>query len=238
MLREFLDRLLEVRKTEIFEVEGKPFTNGNLKHIEPPQERVIEPDSLEIDTLRGIKDYLDTNIDDLKFDEMIALIHSHKLISIETKLHGYYKQRLRYLVSRSHENKFDFGHFYDVEDFVIALQTNFKKNDDQAKILRVVGNLKEDNSQGVKDDGVTQKVVTKKGVTLGNDEDLPNPVVLAPYRTFHEIDQPESLFVLRLKDGPKCALFEADGGKWRMEAMLNIKKWLQTNIPKDITIIA
>jgi len=238
MLKEFLDRLLEVRKTELFDVDGKTFTNGPLTYVAPPERKIREPRSLEVDTLNGIRDYLDSNIDKLKFGELIALIHSHDTVSIETKLDGYYKQRLQYMISRCHKNKFCFDNYYDVEDFIIALQTNFQKNDDQTKILRVVGNLKEDNSQGVKDDGVTQKVTTKKGVSLGNDEDLPNPVILKPYRTFHEIDQPESLFVLRLKDGPKCALFEADGGKWKMEAMLNIKKWLKDNIPNDITIIA
>ena len=30
---------------------------------------------------------------------------------------------------------------------------------------------------------------------------VPNPVGLAPYRTFTEIGQPESKFVLRLKNG-------------------------------------
>jgi hypothetical protein len=40
------------------------------------------------------------------------------------------------------------------------------------------------------------------------------------------VEQPESKFVLRIKDGPQIALFEADGGEWRLAAMLRIKKFL------------
>ena len=36
-----------------------------------------------------------------------------------------------------------------------------------------------------------------------------------------------------MQSGPTCALFEADGGAWRNEAMLNIKKYLEANL-KDI----
>jgi 16S rRNA U1498 N3-methylase RsmE len=55
--------------------------------------------------------------------------------------------------------------------------------------------------------------------------------------------QPESDFVFRMKDGPRCALFEADGGAWQNEAIDNIKKHLEASLKseienKRITIIA
>ena len=71
---------------------------------------------------------------------------------------------------------------------------------------------------------------------------LPNPVRLKPYRTFREVSQPGSLFVVRAKradDGglPKVALFEADGGKWKLEAIDNIRQYLTSKIA-DIPILA
>jgi hypothetical protein len=59
-------------------------------------------------------------------------------------------------------------------------------------------------------------------------------VVLAPYRTFVEVTQPESDFVFRMQNGPRCALFEADGGAWKLTAMRHIKEYLQAALEKEI----
>ena len=61
---------------------------------------------------------------------------------------------------------------------------------------------------------------------------VPNPVILRPYRTFPEVEQPASSFIFRMKenDGVCCALFEADGGAWKNEAMRNIKEYLKENL--------
>lgn len=69
---------------------------------------------------------------------------------------------------------------------------------------------------------------------------MPNPVYLAPYRTFAEIEQPVSKFVFRMESGPKAALFEADGGAWKNEAILKIKEYLQKELSgiKTVHILA
>lgn len=73
---------------------------------------------------------------------------------------------------------------------------------------------------------------------------VPNPVKLKPYRTFLEVDQPVSEFIFRMKqdkyDGVLCALFEADGGAWKMEATERIKKYLESELKEysDFTVIS
>ena len=65
---------------------------------------------------------------------------------------------------------------------------------------------------------------------------------LKPYRTFTEVEQPESDFIFRMKDMGSvcCALFEADGGAWRNVAMHNIKAYLQEQLKHygHITVLA
>lgn len=63
---------------------------------------------------------------------------------------------------------------------------------------------------------------------------VPNPVELAPYRTFLEVEQPESQFIFRMKDGPRCAIFEADGGAWRNQAITNIREYLKNELFEEI----
>lgn len=80
------------------------------------------------------------------------------------------------------------------------------------------------------DDGVTQKATVKSGIASRSDAVVPNPVILQPYRTFTEVIQPASNFIFRMREnrggGVECAIFEADGGAWKNEAMKNIKDYL------------
>lgn len=56
-----------------------------------------------------------------------------------------------------------------------------------------------------------------------------NPIVrLKPYRTFNEVDQPESEFLVRLSEGGYVALYEADGGAWTLQARRNVADYLKT----------
>ena len=66
---------------------------------------------------------------------------------------------------------------------------------------------------------------------------VPNPVLLKPYRTFIEVQQPESAFIFRMQDGPRAALFEADGGAWRIEAMENIRAYLAKELKEELVEI-
>ena len=79
------------------------------------------------------------------------------------------------------------------------------------------------------DDGVSQKATIKTGIASKGEVLVPNPVKLRPYRTFLEVEQPESAFVFRMRDDNgrvECALFGADGGAWKNAAMKSIKEYL------------
>ena len=86
------------------------------------------------------------------------------------------------------------------------------------------------------DDGVSQKATVKTGIASKGDAIVPSPACLKPFRTFVEVDQPISSFIFRMKDdrcgGIQCALFEADGGAWKVSAMASIKAYL-TEALKD-----
>ncbi len=63
-------------------------------------------------------------------------------------------------------------------------------------------------------------------------------VALAPFRTFPEIEQPISEFVFRARctgEGtPALMLVEADGGRWKIDAITTIRAEMEAfglNIP-------
>ena len=59
-------------------------------------------------------------------------------------------------------------------------------------------------------------------------------VPLRPYRTFLEVEQPESEFLLRLDDNGNVGLFEADGGMWKQTAKASITAYFEEKLAQEI----
>ena len=59
-------------------------------------------------------------------------------------------------------------------------------------------------------------------------------VNMQPFRTFLEVEQPESVFLLRLDGNGNVGLFEADGGVWKLEATRNISEYFDEKLAELI----
>jgi hypothetical protein len=213
----------------------------------PPKEYIPAP--LAINTLSGIVEYVKNGVD--KQNEAIVdgwMIHvaDPETVTVISGIFGRAEQRREYLRATAaavlSDADFLYGEFYDCETFNIKLQSVFVENDDRDKVLRLVGNIKEESVRQTGDDGVTQTVTARSGIARVEDVPVPNPVNLMPYRTFREVTQPASDFILRMKTGregqmPTCALFEADGGAWKLRAIQLISTYLKESVG-EITIIA
>ena len=55
-------------------------------------------------------------------------------------------------------------------------------------------------------------------------------VNMQPFRTFLEVEQPESVFLLRLDGNGNVGLFEADGGVWKLEDTRNISAYFEQKL--------
>lgn len=227
-------------KTEFIEVEGEVYATRQA--YLPPE--LPEVESLQINTLTGIVDYIKSNIDGDMENGLAVQIVSHDTVKVLSGQFGRFKQRDIYVVARSEAilgTTFRFGTFYDPETFNIAMQSLFVETDERESVLRVVGNIKEETVKQAQDDGVSQTVVARAGVARVEEVEVPNPVTLQPYRTFREIEQPASVFILRMRQNgsglPSCALFEADGGGWKLVAIQRIKGFLSEAL-ESISIIA
>ena len=118
----------------------------------------------------------------------------------------------------------------------------FIQNNDRDLLLKFAGTVESGTVAQYGDDGVTQKATIKTGLASKGEAILPNPVRLKPFRTFLEINQPESDFIFRMREGRgvECAIYEADGGAWQIEAMQRIKVYIQNalNDMPQFTVIA
>ena len=138
--------------------------------------------------------------------------------------------------------EFRFGEFIDHDAFCIALQSIFINNEDRETLTKFAGTVENGTVEQYSDDGISQKATIKTGIASKGDAIVPSPVKLRPYRTFLEVEQPESEFIFRMRNsgaGVQCALFEADGGAWRNQARKNIYNYLVDRIKdEDVLIIA
>jgi hypothetical protein len=233
MIKAAIEKILSLGESKAEVIKDRQYANGpgGIQPLRPPK-----AETLTINTLTGIVDYGPTD------DTMLHVV-SHKHVDLLDKFFDEdgWMTRSTYLTAVHESPVFQFGQFMNVENFIINIQALFVQDENTAALLKVVGNIKDEAVNQFNDDGVTQSVTAKAGISRVEVVAVPNPITLRPYRTFMEIEQPASTFVFRMKSGkgepPSCALFEADGRMCRLEAIKNIKEWLAEKIP-GVKIIA
>jgi hypothetical protein len=226
MLKEFVEKLLSLAPIKIVTFNGLNYTDSSLHLVAPP---VLS--KVPLLTLTGLVDLITNHLDALNVGDWVLHVSSHAEVSLVRRLTDPHGRRVTLAQATLNDGTpFPFGRFVDRESFVIGLQAQFVVSPDQTEVLRLTSNLEASTVAQAEDDGISQRTTVKRGVQLKDTVTVKGRVSLKPYRTFREIDQPESAFIFRLRshDGgvPECALFEADGGKWKLDAVLAIKTWL------------
>ena len=232
--KEALEYLVQLGQDmeKVVTINDQPYTHLNLKRIMDP---AVEPVILH--TLESLVTFFKEREDWM--DPLIVHIEDATTVKLMGPTGDDYTRQVFAIVKAELPREITYGQFYDTETFNINLQSRFVDNESKKLVLRFTGLIKEENVKQTGDDGVSQAMMIKTGIVSVDQAVVPNPVKLAPWRTFQEVPQPESLFVFRMKDGPAAALFEADGGAWRLEAIKNIKQYLVKELDVDsVTILA
>ena len=223
-------------KTEVLEICGKTYANKDLKRYDSSEKaRAVTAVTLSslVDYIGGCHEEFPEGMD------MIIHIVSPTKVRLMSALD---KERGREVLfeTEAETSGFQFGRWYDQEDFMIALQSNFQPNADLDAVIKLSGNIERKNNQTFSDDGRTQVATMTAGVASKADVLVPNPVELLPFRTFSEVPQPASKFVFRIgdKEVPAFKIVEAEGGIWKNEAVANIKSYLMDalcRMPEEIS---
>lgn len=225
MIKEALQYIIGLGNVEVKHENGQAYSTQPLNLIKEPIAEAIQ-----VRSLSGLVEYLQSGFD--VDDQLMIHVISPTEVVVCGSLNSN-ENRNEYIRASAMIPSFTFDRFYEVEDFNIKLQSTFVKNEDRDIVLQVVGNIKEEDVRTVGDNGVSQAVTARTGVAAVGLVEVPNPVAMKPYRTFVEVEQPESEFIFRMQNGPRCALFEADGGAWKIDAMRNIKDYLLVALEKE-----
>jgi hypothetical protein len=230
------------QKAEVLAVDGASFVTKEV--FLPPRES--QAATLQIHTLSGLVAYLTKDVDKLDEDEtangpVYVYVVSPTQVDVLGPPQGRHQSRPHPVLVMAYPAKPKLNQYIPLEDAIINLQTAFVDTDQRAGLLRVLGNVTDEKVNSFKDDGISQSVTAKKGLSLAETVAVPNPLLLSPYRTFVEVEQPASLFVIRLKENngqpPYVMLAEADGGAWQNEATKNIAEYLNDHLDGKATVI-
>ncbi|MCC5422481.1 hypothetical protein [Clostridium botulinum] len=224
--REALEYLVNLgeEKEPIIELDQGTFSTEGLSRVTGPL-----ADTLIVSTLTGLVDYIKTNTDKLQ-SELLIQVKSHDDVRLYSPLNEDKEREMYIKAVAILPNNIYYDRFMGTEEFNIMLQSSFVDVGDKEVLLKYTGLVRDEAVKDTGDDGVSQAVTIKTGVASVGQAVVPNPVTLAPYRTFPEIEQPLSKFIFRMQQGPKAAIFEADGGAWRNQAMRSIKAYLEEEL--------
>lgn len=231
ILADFVDKILSIGPERATEINGSVYTKTPMHRVKRPYEYL--PVTLQFSTLKGLIDYAVSNIDGepiLSKETSVFHIVNYGQVDFVGDLNPRAENtRFVFASAKLVEKGYPFGQWVDIETFIIAMQSLFVQDETTGNILSIIGNIANSAVIENKDDGMSQSIHVKTGITTKENVKLTNPVTLRPFRTFREADQPESQFVFRIrkgKDGVELCLVDADGGAWKVQAVANIKSWL------------
>ena len=238
MTRDALQYVVGLKTAEVLDINGERYVDKDVYR----EENELRASAIQMNTLTSLVDYLKAGVDTMA-EKMLVQVVTPTKVRVLSMLDAD-RKREELVDVEAMIPDFEYGRYMGNERFIIALQSKFIANDDRALLLQFAGTVKDESIAQYGDDGVTQKATIKTGITSVGDAVVPNPVKLRPFRTFIEVEQPESAFVFRMRQaeghGVECAIFEADGGAWKNAAMKSIKEYLQYELAElpQFTVIS
>lgn len=228
LTRDFVEKIEEMSVPHRIEHKGRLFTDKQMTAL-PCGPVADHP--LTTESLSSVVDYLLCGVDgEVRKGRPVVHVAGPDAVHLYMEMDAD-KRRDHPLSATANINSFPFGKFMAVEDFIINLQSCFVQDENTAMLLGFVSSVRNDSGVEQSDDGMSQKVTARSGISLTKAANTPNPVTLRPYRTFSEVEQPASPFVFRVKSdeirGVQAALFEADGNAWRHEAIISIRDYFK-----------
>ena len=210
----------------------KKYSIKSLNKIVKP---FYTPSTIQMTSLESLADIIITELYKA-YQPLFVRIASPKLVEVFSTYHGKdeYCNRDNLYEAVAELPDLQLNRFIPHEDFMIALRSKFIETEDTEYLLTLLSKITDKNSVESEDNGLTQTVQAKKGVVLVENVLVRNKVDLAPYRTFLEVSQPESEFLVRLQEGGYIGLFEADGGAWKLDAKKNIQSYLLEALRDEI----
>ena len=234
MLKEFIKHVQETALPEVKQIDGAEFALFH-DHTEEVRSAIDHPDTLSLNSLDALIKMVKTEGLALDGGPLYITIPDHlnvRCFASPEPCERWHRQ-LWYRVSAADVPGFR-GGYRDHEAAIIELRSMFAPNAGTDYLLDLLSRISKESAVTSSDNGVSQTVEARQGISLKAQVQIKPRVSLRPYRTFQEVEQPESEFLLRLNDNGDIGLFEADGGMWKLTARQTVKKYLEEALKEEI----
>lgn len=228
MLRNFVNRIVELAAPTHFEIRGQHYANCNLTRI--PEYKDM-PESITVNGLDSVCKLVRKEADAIGRGIFIQ-IESHDRVKVFSTYDEQYDRSYLYKCCADTPGV-TVGRFQAYENAVIELRSLYIPNEGSKYLLDLLKSITSESKIISNDNGVTQTVEAKRGIAMSQMVEIKPRVALKPFRTFVEVEQPESEFLLRISDDGEIGLYEADGGVWKLEATRNVAKYFEKEL-KDL----
>lgn len=225
MLKEFAQYLQSLKDNKTYEINGQIYSDHDLVRIKP---YIPHPSMISVTGLDSICKLVRNEKDKLVNLPLFIRVDGPKKVRVFSTFDHEYDRDALYEatcdVPDFHEG------FREYEQAIIELRSKFSPGEGTEYLLDLLSKISKENGVTTKDNGVSQQVEARTGISLKAMVSVKPRVTLRPFRTFLEVEQPESEFILRLDDDGNVGLFEADGGMWKMAAKSSVANYLEQSL--------
>lgn len=228
MLRDFVEKLVELAAPTTYEIDDHTYSSEALRRIDPPK---YKPEPISVTGLDSICKLVKNEAKAVG-RKIFIRIAAYNQVSVFSTYDDQYERAYLYRCEAD-TPRVSVDRYMPYEKAVIELRSLYIPNEGSEYLLNLLGSISSESKVTSSDNGVTQTVEAKSGISLLQNVQVKPRVNLRPFRTFIEVDQPESEFLLRISGNGEIGLYEADGGVWKLEATRNVAAYFEKEL-KDL----
>lgn len=235
MLKDFIQHIQQTTQPLIRNIAGADFAvfhDGSVQELRPT---IDHPDALSLNSLDALVKMVKTEAPRFTVSSLYITIPDHLTVQCFTQPNpdARFFRQFFYKVHATDVPGWDSSVKLGFEEMQIALRTRFQETPDAIYAMKLISDISLGAKVVYNDNGVATTITTQKGVALQTNETIRPIVRLKPYRTFQEVEQPESTFLIRVSERG-ISFTEADGGMWKLTARETIKKFLEEKLSDEI----
>lgn len=235
-LADAIQLILDKSRPVTVDINGASYWADTHKEI---KREVPEFPVMKVNTLSGLADVIRMGVrkEHLVYKSpALVRVESHELVTVHSTVEWFESGPVRHLLYMAENDNTTFhAGEYSQEQMVIALRSMCQDGMDKEYLLELISRIDINTGVSITDTGLTQSVVQKVGAALKDEVPIKPIIRLKPYRTFLEVNQPESEFLLRVTKSGAIQLRDADGGAWMLEARRSIKEHLEGLLKDEVS---
>lgn len=235
MLKELFDRIQDAAAPIFHTENGKTFvvtTSGSIERIDATHDI---PKTKRLTSLDALVKLVKTEALSMGYSPVYLTVGSHMEVECFTRPDPE-NDNIRatlYIAEAKDTPGWEEKVILSFEEAQIALRTRFQETPDTLYALKLLSDISCGAKVVYNDNGVATTITTSKGIALQGADSIRPLIQLKPYRTFQEVEQPESLFLIRINERG-ISFTEADGGMWKLTARKTVKEFLEKQLTELI----